>query len=74
MPAGRRGRGRGSRGPRYSGRESMSKYARQIKMPALRVVHFAKDEIVWAKMRFFPPWPAKVSRMRAHKMGLNLLE
>jgi len=24
------------------------------------IVYFAKDEIVWAKMRFFPPWPAKV--------------
>ena len=26
-----------------------------------KVFYFKKDEIVWAKMRFFPSWPAKVS-------------
>lgn len=25
-----------------------------------RVYHFQKDEIVWAKMKFFSAWPAKV--------------
>lgn len=26
-----------------------------------QVFHFQKDEIVWAKMKFFSAWPAKVS-------------
>lgn len=25
------------------------------------IIHFQKGEIVWAKMKFFSAWPAKVS-------------
>ena len=26
------------------------------------ILHFEKNEIVWAKMKFFSPWPAKVCK------------
>lgn len=29
--------------------------------PPSKAVQFKKNEIIWAKMRFFPSWPAKVS-------------
>lgn len=25
-----------------------------------RILEFAKNEIVWVKMKFYPPWPAKL--------------
>jgi len=52
------------RGPRDSGKSGVRGHSakktptKNVKTQGLKVVHFAKDEIVWAKMRFFPPWPA----------------
>lgn len=33
----------------------------QSEFTQAETVHFAKDELVWAKMRFFSAWPARVS-------------
>ena len=39
---------------------SLNKNTEFSNIPDDKVFVFHKDEIVWAKMKFFSPWPARV--------------
>ena len=58
MPAKRGGYGGGSRGGAIGQNHPHAQFA---SVPDDKIYKFTKDEIVWAKMKFFSAWPAKVS-------------
>jgi hypothetical protein len=43
-----------------SGRSQLQQSSLLAEIPDDKMYRFQKDEIVWAKMKFFSAWPAKV--------------